>query len=87
MAQLGDRTVGVILTGMGRDGAAGLKLMRDAGAHTIAQDAATSVVYGMPRVAVELDAAAAVLPLSRIAGAMLAARGLATGGATNAGGR
>lgn len=82
MAQLGRRTVGVILTGMGRDGAAGLKLMREAGAHTIAQDAATSVVYGMPRVAVELDAAASVLPLSRIAGAMLAA-----GGATNAGGR
>lgn len=82
MAQLGNRTVGVILTGMGRDGAAGLKLMREAGALTIAQDAATSVVYGMPRVAVELDAAAAVLPLSRIAGAMLAA-----GATVNAGGR
>jgi two-component system, chemotaxis family, protein-glutamate methylesterase/glutaminase len=82
MAQLGNRTVGVILTGMGRDGAAGLKLMREAGALTIAQDAATSVVYGMPRVAVELDAAAAVLPLSRIAAAMLA-----TGDSTNPGGR
>jgi two-component system, chemotaxis family, protein-glutamate methylesterase/glutaminase len=45
--------VGVILTGMGRDGAAGLKQMREAGAHTIGQSAASSLVYGMPRVAFE----------------------------------
>jgi two-component system chemotaxis response regulator CheB len=72
MAALGGRGVGVILTGMGRDGAVGLKQMRDAGAFTIAQDAATSVVYGMPRVAAESNAAAAVLPLPKIAAAMLA---------------
>jgi len=86
MAVLGARGVGALLTGMGRDGAAGLKVMRDAGAFTIAQDAATSVVYGMPRVAVELDAAAAILPLSRIANAMLTA-GLNADNATNMGGR
>lgn len=50
---LGSRGVGVILTGMGCDGAAGLKAMREAGARTIGQDEATSVVYGMPRVAFE----------------------------------
>ena len=72
-AALGDRAAGAILTGMGRDGAVGLKHMRDAGALTIAQDAATSVVYGMPRVAAETNAAALVLPLTRIAAALLAA--------------
>jgi chemotaxis response regulator CheB len=59
--------VGVLLTGMGRDGAAGLLAMRKSGAHTIAQDAATSVVYGMPKAAAELDAAAEILPLAAIA--------------------
>jgi chemotaxis response regulator CheB len=59
--------VGVLLTGMGRDGAAGLLAMRKSGAHTIAQDASTSVVYGMPKAAVELDAAAEILPLAAIA--------------------
>ena len=58
--------VGVLLTGMGRDGAAGLLSMRQSGAHTIAQDEATSVVYGMPKAAVELDAATEILPLSAI---------------------
>jgi chemotaxis response regulator CheB len=58
--------VGVLLTGMGRDGAAGLLAMRKSGAHTIAQDASTSVVYGMPKAAVELDAATEILPLSAI---------------------
>jgi len=71
LARFGKRSAGVILTGMGRDGAAGLKVMRDAGALTIAQDAATAVVYGMPRVAVESGAAALQLPLQRIAQAML----------------
>lgn len=52
----GANAVGVMLTGMGRDGAMGLKHMRDAGAHTIAQDEATCVVYGMPRAAVEVGA-------------------------------
>ncbi|ALN57797.1 protein-glutamate methylesterase CheB [Lysobacter enzymogenes] len=59
--------VGVLLTGMGRDGAAGLRLLRDQGHHTIAQDRATSAVYGMPKAAAELDAAVEILPLDRIA--------------------
>lgn len=58
--------VGVLLTGMGRDGARGLKLMRERGFHTIAQDQASSAVYGMPKAAVALDAATEVLPLDRI---------------------
>ena len=58
--------VGVLLTGMGRDGAEGLLAMRLAGALTIAQDAATSVVYGMPKAAEELKAACEVLPIGEI---------------------
>jgi two-component system chemotaxis response regulator CheB len=68
----GSRAVGVLLTGMGRDGAQGLLKMRRAGAYTIAQDEASCVVYGMPREAAELGAAARVLPLPAIASAMLA---------------
>jgi chemotaxis response regulator CheB len=59
--------VGVLLTGMGRDGALGLKALRDKGCHTIAQDQASSAVYGMPKAAVTLNAAVDVLPLERIA--------------------
>lgn len=59
--------VGVLLTGMGRDGAAGLMALRNSGAFTIAQDAATSVVYGMPKAAADLDAATEILPLADIA--------------------
>jgi two-component system response regulator WspF len=59
--------VGVLLTGMGRDGAQGLKLLRDKGFHTIAQDEQTSMVYGMPKAAVSLGAAVDILPLERIA--------------------
>ena len=59
--------VGILLTGMGRDGAAGLLAMRKSGALTIAQDAATSVVYGMPKAAAEMSAASEILPLSSIA--------------------
>ena len=65
--QLGPRAVGVLLTGMGKDGARGLWRIREAGGHTIAQDRGTSVVYGMPRVAAELGAATEVLPLDQIA--------------------
>ncbi|MCO6362635.1 CheB methylesterase domain-containing protein [Paracoccus sp. 08] len=60
-----------LLTGMGADGAQGLCALRRAGAHTIAQDRATSVVWGMPRVAVELGGAVDVLPLTRIGQTLL----------------
>ncbi|MCP3711171.1 chemotaxis response regulator protein-glutamate methylesterase [Paraburkholderia sp. CNPSo 3274] len=59
--------IGVLLTGMGRDGAIGLKAMRAKGWHTIAQDEATSAVYGMPKAAAALSAARAILPLGAIA--------------------
>jgi two-component system chemotaxis response regulator CheB len=62
----GSRAAGVLLTGMGRDGAAGLKAMREAGAHTIAQDEETCAVYGMPAAAMALGAAAEQLPLREI---------------------
>jgi len=58
--------IGVILTGMGRDGAVGLMTMRQQGAATIGQDEATSIVYGMPRVALELGAVEKQLPLEQI---------------------
>ena len=65
------KAMGVILTGMGADGAEGLLRMRRAGCYTIAQDEATSVVWGMPGSAVKIDAADEVLPLSSIAGKLL----------------
>ena len=68
---LGD-VVGVLLSGMGRDGAFGLKALRNKGHHTIAQDQATSAVYGMPKAAAALDAAVEVLPVQRIAPTLLA---------------
>lgn len=72
----------VLLTGMGRDGAAGLARLRGAGWHTIAQDEATSVVWGMPGAAVRLDAAAEVLPVGNVASSAAAAcRRLAAAGA------
>lgn len=61
-----DRAIGVELTGMGRDGASGLLEMRQAGASTIGQDEASSVVYGMPRVAFEIGAVQSQLPLEKI---------------------
>ena len=60
------QAVGVILTGMGRDGADGLAAMRQAGARTIGQDRATSLVYGMPRVAYEIGAVEKQMPLKKI---------------------
>jgi two-component system, chemotaxis family, protein-glutamate methylesterase/glutaminase len=67
LARAEERSIGVLLTGMGRDGAAGLLQMRQAGALTIAQDEESSVVYGMPKEAVSLGAAALVLPLNEMA--------------------
>lgn len=64
---VGARAVGVLLTGMGSDGAAGLLAMAQAGAHTIAQDEATCTVFGMPRAAISLGAAHVVAPIGRIA--------------------
>ncbi|MEW6439858.1 MAG: chemotaxis response regulator protein-glutamate methylesterase [bacterium] len=63
---VGPNAVGVILTGMGADGAKGLKAMREAGARTIAQDEQTCVVFGMPAEAIRQGAAEKVLPLGRI---------------------
>ncbi|WP_035108191.1 protein-glutamate methylesterase/protein-glutamine glutaminase [Desulfovirgula thermocuniculi] len=62
----GERSVGVLLTGMGRDGARGMMAIKEKGGLTIAQDEATCVVFGMPRAAIELGAAQKVLPLDRI---------------------
>ena len=63
----GANSIGVILTGMGRDGAAGLLQMREAGSRTIGQDEKTSIVYGMPKAAFETGAVEMQLPLGRIA--------------------
>jgi len=66
-----DRAIGVILTGLGRDGAQGLLALREAGAETIGQDEASCVVYGMPKAAFELGAVVRQLPLERIADRIL----------------
>lgn len=71
VARAGGPAVGVILTGMGRDGARGLLAMRQAGARTLGQDEVSSVVYGMPRAAHELGAVERQLPLSRMGAAIL----------------
>jgi len=68
---VGPNAVGAILTGMGDDGARGLKEMLDAGAPTVAQDEATSVVWGMPGAAVKLGGAQDILPLARVPAALL----------------
>jgi two-component system chemotaxis response regulator CheB len=63
----GPNALGIIMTGMGDDGARGLKEMREAGARTVAQDEASCVVFGMPKEAIRLDAAERVAPLSELA--------------------
>ena len=72
----GANALGIIMTGMGGDGARGLKEMRAAGADTIAQDEASCVVFGMPREAIRLGAAARVLPLTGIIAAMQSVGGV-----------
>ena len=67
----GNHGVGVIMTGMGSDGAQGLLEMRDAGAQTIAQDESSCVVFGMPKEAISRGAALAILPLKQIAKAVV----------------
>jgi two-component system chemotaxis response regulator CheB len=74
-AAAGADAVGVLLTGMGTDGAQGLLCMQQAGARTIAQDESTCVIFGMPREAIRLGAARRVLPLPRIAPAICAEAG------------
>jgi len=69
---VGRNAVGVMLTGMGRDGADGMRVMRDAGAYNLAQDEASCVVYGMPREAVAAGAVDEVLPLMKIGPQLLA---------------
>jgi two-component system chemotaxis response regulator CheB len=69
----GRNALGVIMTGMGDDGARGLLEMREAGAQTVAQDEDSCVVFGMPKEAIKLGAAERVLPLSRIPEALVAA--------------
>jgi two-component system, chemotaxis family, protein-glutamate methylesterase/glutaminase len=64
--QVGMNAVAALLTGMGEDGARGLLALRQLGAHTVVQDEASSVVWGMPGAAVRLNAAERVLPLDRI---------------------
>jgi two-component system chemotaxis response regulator CheB len=70
-ASAGRNAVGVILTGMGADGARGLLAMRQAGARTLAQDEQTSVVFGMPKKAIEFGAVEQIVPLPQMSGAIL----------------
>jgi two-component system, chemotaxis family, protein-glutamate methylesterase/glutaminase len=67
----GSNAVGIIMTGMGNDGARGLLEMHDAGARTVAQDEETCVVFGMPKEAIKLGAVDRVLPLRSIPGEIL----------------
>lgn len=84
-ARYGARVTAVLLTGMGRDGARGLKMVHEAGGETFAEHESSCVVYGMPRAAVELDAVGHLLPLGRIAPAVcefIAGRAVAAGSAS-----
>jgi len=71
----GNNATGILLTGMGNDGAKGLLELKESGAHTIAQDEASSIVFGMPKEAIKLGAAEKVLPLDRIASYILSRLG------------
>ena len=78
----GPNAVGVMLTGMGKDGASAMRTMHDAGAHNIAQDEATCVVYGMPREAIAAGGVDEIVPLQEIARRVLD-RIRGTGGVTH----
>ena len=69
----GERSVGVVLTGMGSDGTDGLRAIRNAGGKTIAEHEATCIIYGMPKSALEAGVADRAIPLPRIADEILAA--------------
>jgi two-component system chemotaxis response regulator CheB len=68
--ECGPQAIACLLTGMGKDGAAGLLAVRQSGGQTIAQDEASSTVFGMPREAIALDAAQVVAPLADVAGTL-----------------
>lgn len=70
-ASVGPRSLGILLTGMGKDGARGLLQMRTVGARTLVQDESTSIVFGMPKAAIHLGAAEQVLPLHQISEAVV----------------
>src|SRR5690606_12726585 len=67
-SEFGPRAIGVLLTGMGEDGAEGLRVLRDSGGYTIAEDQSTALVYGMPAAAVRCNAVCQSLPLYDIPG-------------------
>ncbi len=71
--EIGARTVAVLMTGMGRDGASGLGLIKQAGGYTMAQDETSCTVFGMPKVAIKEDAAIEVVHLSKIASRLISA--------------
>ena len=75
--QYGGRVLGLIMTGMGKDGLEGATAIKESGGHIIAQDEATSVVYGMPRAVIEADLADSVLPMNALADALARAVGAA----------
>ena len=81
----GDAAIGVLLTGMGTDGAQGLKRIRDRGGFTIAQDEASCVVFGMPAAAIELGAVEHVVSLERIPGLLIQLAGSQRGSLNSAG--
>ena len=70
--EVGDNTLGIIMTGMGADGAKGLKMLYDSGAYTVAQDEETCTIFGMPNMAIKADAVSEVLPLDKIAAKIIA---------------
>lgn len=81
----GDRAIGIMLTGMGGDGALAMRLLREAGAYNLAQDEATSAIFGMPREAIRAGACQEVLPLDAIGPRVMALLGLAATPVPNCG--